>query len=73
MTEYGTRGTKKGVPFGFRTSRNTSSADKLYVTHTKNLNSNAGLLKSSLHDGRYYVVFPEMIPGDIPLGNISNI
>ncbi|KAG2213007.1 hypothetical protein INT45_000059 [Circinella minor] len=51
MTEYGTRGTKKGVPFGFRTSSNTSNSDKLYVTHANNIKTNAGLLKSSLHDG----------------------
>ena len=71
MTEYGARRTKKGVPFGFRTSSNTSTSDKLYVTHANNLKTNAGLLKSSLHDGRYYLVFPEMIPGDIQLGDIN--
>ncbi|KAG2215835.1 hypothetical protein INT45_002904 [Circinella minor] len=75
MTKYGTspRAMKTGVPYGHRTSENTSRSDKFYVVHASNIRGYAGLLKSSLHPDRYYVVYPEMIPGDITLGKISKI
>ncbi|KAG2216592.1 hypothetical protein INT45_001980 [Circinella minor] len=75
MTKYGTspRAMKTGVPYGHRTGENTSRSDKFYVVHASNIRGYAGLLKSSLHPDRYYVVYPEMIPGDITLGKISKI
>ncbi|KAG2216539.1 hypothetical protein INT45_004230 [Circinella minor] len=75
MTKYDTspRAMKTGVPYGHRTSENTSHSDKFYVVHASNIQGYAGLLKSSLHPDRYYVVYPEMIPGDIILGKISKI
>ena len=72
MTDYGTGVRKKnGLPYGPRGGPNTS--DKLYVIDAEHIRGNAGLLKSSLHDNRYYIICPDMIPGDITLGKISDV
>ncbi|KAG2203557.1 hypothetical protein INT45_005663 [Circinella minor] len=74
MTKYGLGvRTKYGTPYGHRTSTNTSESDKFIVTGCENILGYAGLIKSSLHPGRYYVIYPDMIPGDITLGNIRDV
>ncbi|KAI9247956.1 hypothetical protein BDA99DRAFT_591565 [Phascolomyces articulosus] len=70
---YAGRQLKKGVPYGHRTDANTSESDKLCMTASQNILGHVGLLKSSLHTNRYYVVYPDMIPGDITLGKISDV
>ncbi|KAG2216291.1 hypothetical protein INT45_008864 [Circinella minor] len=74
MTKYGLGvRTKYGTPYGHRTNTNTSESDKFIVTGCENILGYAGLIKSSLHPGHYYVIYPDMIPGDITLGNIRNV
>ena len=74
MTEYGLGARPRyGTPYGYRTGANTSESDKYIVTGCENILGYVGLLQSSLHPGRYYVVYPDMIPGDITLGNIRDI
>ena len=72
LTKYGTgRREKKGTPYCSRSTNNSS--DKLIVIDAKNLCGHAGLLKSSLKPNRYYIIYPDMIPGDITVGKLRDV
>ena len=73
MTKYGPNTNKKGTPKGTRSSDNSNTSDKLYIVDVERIKGYAGLVKSSLDPTHYYVVYPEMIPNGIKLGNIATI
>ena len=73
-TKYGTGVRKKiGVAYGNRGEDNSNVADKVIVTHVDNIKGYAGMLKSSLVEDRQYMIYPDMIPGEIRVGEIGMI
>ena len=50
------------------------ASDKYLVTSAQNIMGYAGLLKSSVVAGRFYIIYPDMICGnDITLGQMSQV
>ena len=62
-----------GIPHVHHRSDGSTPSDKLYVTEIKNILNPPGMLKSSLVDGRYYLNYPSMVPGDINLTNLARV
>ena len=57
-----------------RTPGSPHASDKYIVTSAQNVMGYAGLLKSSVVAGRFYIIYPDMICGnDITLGEISQV
>ena len=73
MTKYEGTGVRKKVGTPYCTRSDSNTADKLLVIDAKNLRGYAGLLKSSLKTTRHYIIYPDMIPGDLNLGTLSKV
>ncbi|KAI9257972.1 hypothetical protein BDA99DRAFT_538989 [Phascolomyces articulosus] len=59
--EYGTSSRKeKGVPHVYRRPDGETPSDKKIVVHVRNIKGYAGMLESSLHANRYYLIYPEV-------------
>ena len=75
-TRPGARRVKRqynGIPHVHRRPGGSTPSDKLYVTEIKNILNPAGMLKSSLVDDRYYLIYPSMVPGDISLTDLARV
>ncbi|KAI9261473.1 hypothetical protein BDA99DRAFT_77268 [Phascolomyces articulosus] len=64
---------RKELQYRYRRDDNTNTADKLIVTHVENIRGHARMLKSSLVEGRHYLIYPDMIPREIRISEISRI
>ena len=74
VDKYGTTSRRKrGIPHVHRRQDGSTRGDKLYVTDVENIKSYAGMLKSSLVDDRFYLIYPEMIPGDVKVTELSRV
>lgn len=74
VDKYGTTSRRKrGIPHVHRRQDGSTPGDKLYVTDVENIKSYAGMLKSSLVDDRFYLIYPEMIPGDVKVTELSRV
>ncbi|KAG2221845.1 hypothetical protein INT45_003559 [Circinella minor] len=74
VDKYGTTTWHKGgIPHVHCRAVESTPGDKLYVTDVENIKSYAGMLKSSLVDYRFYLIYPEMIPGDVKVTELPNM
>ncbi|KAG2211734.1 hypothetical protein INT45_005428 [Circinella minor] len=74
VDKYGTTTRRKGgIPHVHHRADGSTPGDKLYVTDVENIKSYAGMLKSSLVDDRFYLIYPEMIPGDVKVTELSRV
>lgn len=77
LTTYGDEqrtGIFKGVPYGKSVANDPNNEGvKFRVVNASQVECLAGILKSSHHPGRYYHLYPEMIPADTELGDITQI
>ena len=61
------------IPHVHRRPDGSTPLDNLYVTEIKNILNPAGMLKSSLVDDRYYLIYPSMVPGEISLTDLARV
>ncbi|KAG2207425.1 hypothetical protein INT45_001107 [Circinella minor] len=72
--EYGTSSRKKkGTPHVYRRPDGATPADKTIVAHVENIKEYSGMLKSSAHTNRFYLIYPDMCPGEVVETDIAKV
>ena len=57
----------------FRRPDGATPADKTIVAHVENIQGYAGMLKSSAHTNRFYLIYPDMFPGEVVETDIAKV
>ncbi|KAG2215460.1 hypothetical protein INT45_014296 [Circinella minor] len=72
--EYGMSSRKKkGTPHVFRRPDGATPANKTIVAHVENIQEYAGMLKSSAHTSRFYLIYPDMFSGEVVETDIAKV
>ena len=64
---------KKGIPHVYRRPDGATPADKIIVAHVENIQGYTGMLKSSTHTNRFYLIYPDMCPGEVVETDIAKV
>ena len=72
--EYGMSSRKKkGTPHVYRRPDGATPADKTINAHVKNIKGYSGMLKSPAHTNRFYLIYPDMCPGEVVDTDIAKV